>query len=201
MYTDTKTHYDMLIDEGNDPVFDPEPLKNHMDKWDGERFIEELRLSEEKTVLEIGVGTGRLAKRVCGLCKSFCGIDISPKTIEKAKQNLKEFENIKLICGDFLTWHSDEFFDDVYSSLTFFHFEDKKAVINKVYRLLKNGGRFVLSNDKNQETELDFGARKLTLYPETADNIEIMMKNSGFSVKRFETEFADIFVADKLQKG
>ena len=37
-------HYDALIDENNDPVHDPEPLKKHMDGWDGDVFIEELIL-------------------------------------------------------------------------------------------------------------------------------------------------------------
>ena len=33
-------HYDSLIDENNDPVHDPAPLKDYMNKWDGDRFIE-----------------------------------------------------------------------------------------------------------------------------------------------------------------
>ena len=91
MYTDAKTHYDMLIDEGNDPIYDTEPLKEYMNKWDGELFIEEMKLTKDKTVLEIGIGTGRLALKVATECKTLYGIDISPKTIEKAKINLKEF--------------------------------------------------------------------------------------------------------------
>lgn len=31
----TVEHYDNLIDENNDPVRDPEILKQHIDKWDG----------------------------------------------------------------------------------------------------------------------------------------------------------------------
>ena len=58
---DVITHYDLLIAEGNDPVHDPPALKEYMDRWDGSAFLEALQLSTEKTVLEIGVGTGRLA--------------------------------------------------------------------------------------------------------------------------------------------
>lgn len=29
-------HYDKLIDENNDPVHDPESLKEYMNKWDGQ---------------------------------------------------------------------------------------------------------------------------------------------------------------------
>ena len=61
--TEVIDHYDRLIEEGNDPVGDPEPLRAYMDKWDGQPFIDALELSKDKTILEIGVGTGRLAVR------------------------------------------------------------------------------------------------------------------------------------------
>ncbi|OGO90476.1 MAG: hypothetical protein A2Y17_13020 [Clostridiales bacterium GWF2_38_85] len=86
-----KEHYDTLIDENNDPVHDPAPLKEYMNKWDGQAFIDELQLSTDKNILEIGVGTGRLAMQVAPLCKQFTGIDISTKTIERAKENLFAF--------------------------------------------------------------------------------------------------------------
>lgn len=61
IYTDVKTHYDKLIEEGNDPIYDSDHLKKYMDKWDGLQFIEDMQLSGNETVLEIGIGTGRLA--------------------------------------------------------------------------------------------------------------------------------------------
>ena len=30
----------MLTDEKNDPVHDPKPLRDYMDKWDGQAFID-----------------------------------------------------------------------------------------------------------------------------------------------------------------
>ena len=74
-------HYDNLIDENNDPTRDPKPLRDYMDKWDGEKFIESMQLDKSKSVLEIGIGTGRLAIKVAQNCKILCGIDISEKTI------------------------------------------------------------------------------------------------------------------------
>ena len=191
-------HYDKLIDENNDPVHDPKPLRDYMDKWDGLTFVDQLQLNNEKTVLEIGVGTGRLGVRVAPLCKSFCGIDISPKTIERAKQNLSSFRNLKLLCGDFLTHGFDESFDVIYSSLTFMHIENKQEAINKVAMLLNNGGRFVLSIDKNPSTVIDIGTNKITIYPDTPAEIEKCIGGEGLKLnERIVTEFAYIFVADK----
>ena len=42
-------HYNMLIDENNDPVYDTEPLKKYMDKWDGQVFIDTMKLDKTKT--------------------------------------------------------------------------------------------------------------------------------------------------------
>ncbi|MCL2776288.1 MAG: histidine phosphatase family protein [Oscillospiraceae bacterium] len=194
----TRNHYDALIEENNDPVHDPETLKSYMDKWDGEPFIEELRLSTDKSVLEIGVGTGRLAVRVCGKCGKFTGIDVSPKTAERAKENLRDFSNTRLICGNFLTYPFNETFDVIYSSLTFMHIQDKQTAIQRVAKLLNPGGRFVLSISKEQQTELDFGNRKIKIYPDTPKKITLLLTEAGLNIsKQFETEFAVIFAAQK----
>ena len=44
-------HYDLLIDENNDPVHDPKPLQEYMNKWDGPAFIEQMQLNNNKSVL------------------------------------------------------------------------------------------------------------------------------------------------------
>ena len=78
---DVVKHYDMLIEEENDPCKDPLPLREYMDKWDGSEFIASMHLLGKEKVLEIGVGTGRVAAKVIPCCLSFDGIEISPKTI------------------------------------------------------------------------------------------------------------------------
>lgn len=191
-------HYDALIDENNDPTHDPEPLRAYMNKWDGEAFIEVMELSPDKSVLEIGVGTGRLAMRVCGKCGSFTGIDISTKTIERAKENLRKFTNVSLICGDYLTHKIDKTFDVIYSSLTFMHIRDKQAAIQKTADLLTPDGRFVLSISKSQQTEIDYGTRRIPVFPDKPKEISELLTKAGFIIEQqFETEFAVIFAAVK----
>jgi SAM-dependent methyltransferase len=129
--------------------------KAHMDKWDGEVFIEALLLSPNKSVLEIGVGTGRLTMLVCDKCRHFTGIDISQKTVQR-------------------------------------------AAIRRVASLLKPSGRFVLSIDNNQQAEIYYGNRRITVYPDTLEEITTLIVEAGLTIgKWFETEFAVIFVATK----
>jgi ubiquinone/menaquinone biosynthesis C-methylase UbiE len=115
-----------------------------MNKWDGEIFLERLKLNEQASVLEIGVGTGRLAIKVLRIgCNDFTGVDISNKTIDRAKYNLREFHNCALVVGDFVDINLGSSFDIIYSSLTFFHISKKEEVIRKVWNLLNKGGRFI----------------------------------------------------------
>lgn len=195
-------HYDLLIDENNDPVHDPWPLREYMDKWDGQQFIDLLQLTKEKSVLEIGVGTGRLAVRVAPECREFCGIDLSPKTVKRAKENLKNQTNVTLVCGDFMSYEFGRKFDVIYSSLTFMHIRDKQAAINKVRSLLNIGGRFVLSIDKNQSDTIDYGTRKIKIYPDNKEDIVKYITQSGMNLmKVLETDFAFVFIAEMKQNN
>lgn len=195
---DVISHYDLLIEENNDPVHDPKPLRDYMDKWDGQAFIDKMELNNNKSVLEIGVGTGRLAVRVAPLCGEFYGVDISSKTIECATKNLADFKNVSLIYADFFSCEFDRTFDVVYSSLTFMHIEDKQRAVNKIAGLLNNEGRFILSIDKNPSEFIDTGTRKIKVFPDTSDEMTKCIQNAGMTIlNQYDTEFATIFVAQK----
>ena len=191
-------HYDALVIEGNDPVYDPEPLRAYMQKWDGSVFMERLALNGTQRVLEVGVGTGRLAVRVAPRCRSFIGVDLSSRTIARARENLAAFSNVRLIEGDFLSQAFEETFDVIFSSLTFMHICEKDAAFRKVYALLAPGGRFVLSIDKNHSEWLECGQRRVRLFPDVPKETENRLKRAGFHVEsRDETEFAYIFTGYK----
>lgn len=191
-----RQHYDALIDENNDPARDPAPGRAYMDQWDGQAFLDELQLTREKDILEIGVGSGRLAVRTAPLCRTFFGIDLSPKSIGRAGENLRDYSNICLIRGNFLTYPFDRTFDVIYSSLTFLHIRAKRQAIRRVVSLLTPDGRFVLSISKSRDRLLKFNEREVTLYPDTPEMITALLADAGLWLeKRFETEFAVVFSA------
>ena len=195
---DVIDHYNKLIDEDNDPVRDHEPLRAYMDRWDGQEFIESMQLDKDRSVWEIGIGTGRLAIKVSPMCKALCGIDISEKTIERAAENLSGHQNVRLICADFTSFEFNERFDVIYSSLTFMHIEDKRSAIQKVTSLLNDSGIFVLSIDKNQDEFIDMGDRKIKIYPDSPSNIRALLTASGLKItNEIETDHAYITVSKK----
>lgn len=78
------------------------------------------------------------------------------------------------------------------------HIEKKQIAINKVATLLNDGGKFVLSIDKNQAGSIDTGTRKITVFPDTPENTVSYIANSGLKLtEQIKTEFAYIFVAEK----
>lgn len=187
-------HYDRLLAEGNDPVLDPPPLRAYMDRWDGIPFLEALGLTPASRVLEIGVGTGRLALKTVPLCGAFTGIDLAPETAEQARKHLASFSHAKVVCGDFLTYPFGETFDVIYSSLTFLHISRKEAAVKKALSLLSKGGRLILSLDKNREEVL--GEDRLTVYPDDPPQIcDLLRRYGGDVISVFEIDFATVIVA------
>lgn len=147
---------------------------------------------------EFFFGDGRLAVRTAPNCREFFGIDLSPKPVKRAKENLKKQTNVTLVCGDFMSYEFGRKFDVIYSSLTFMHIKDKQAAINKVKTLLNISGRFVLSIDKSQSDTIEYGTRKIKIHPDRKEDIAEYINQSGMSlIKVFETEFAEIFAAAK----
>lgn len=174
----TTEHYDNLIRIGNDPFHDNEEAKKYMDRWTGSDFISLLEVDESKIVLEIGVGSGRLAWRVLNLgCKHFTGIDLSKDTIQKTQSNLNRFSNTSLIANDFLTYDFNHKFDIIYSALTFMHIPDKKSALKKIIELLNPKGVIVISFFNVEEEYLDFGTYQVKLHPNNIEEILDTLKN------------------------
>jgi len=157
-------HYDLLIDEGNDPFWDHPLMQAYMSRWDGPLFFEALGSTEGNDVLEIGVGTGRLARRVLDMgCRTFTGLDTSAKTLERARENLAAYPNVRLVLGDVEEFRFCERFDVAYSVLTFMHIERKRAALANIVEALRPHGILVLSLSNEREC-LDFGSRRVRLY-------------------------------------
>jgi len=192
-------YYDRLIELDNDPVRDPQPLREYMDKWDGAAFFDLLELDQSRSVLEIGVGTGRLAQRIAPVCGDFVGIDLSPKTIARAQENLRDYPNVRLICGDFLEHEFAERFDVICSSLTFMHICQKREAAAKIKSLLSPGGKTVISIDKNRQDFIDAGFGRLKIYPDNPTRLARYFCDACLEIQTItETEFAWIFAGASI---
>ncbi len=179
----TLEHYESLIEEGNDPYRDNKGLQDYMNRWTGPGFVELMELNQDKDVLEIGIGTGRVARKVLEKgCRKLVGLDISPTTLARAKENLNEFKNIDFINENILDYENKKKFDIVYSVLTFLHIPNKELVISKIVRSLKKDGIFVVSIDGSTNNYLDCGSRILKVFPTDIKYIITCLQKHGCEV-------------------
>lgn len=177
-----KEHYDMLIDENCDPVRDNPILQMYMEKWDGVRFYDALELDSGKNVLEVGVGTGRIASKVLTLgCKEFTGLDISPKTIWRAKQNLSRFQNAEILECDIENFKRRDYYDVAFSVLTFMLIENKQLALQNIVDSLKPNGIIVLSIPESPEW-FDYGSRKHKNYISPIEDYMEWLESYGCEV-------------------
>jgi arsenite methyltransferase len=102
--------------------------------------------------VDLGSGRGtdvlRMAESV-GETGYVYGIDISDGMLEKARHNASKFavSNVSFVKSELEKLElPDTIADLVISNCTLNHAADKQSVWNEIYRILKKGGRFVISD-------------------------------------------------------
>lgn len=114
-----------------------------------------INYAEPKTgevCVDLGSGRGtdvlRMAESV-GETGFVYGIDISDGMLEKARLNAEKFKvtNVSFVHSELEKLElTDNVADLVISNCTINHATDKQAVWNEIFRILKKGGRFVISD-------------------------------------------------------
>jgi ubiquinone/menaquinone biosynthesis C-methylase UbiE len=104
------------------------------------------RLPPAAAVLDIGCGTGRLLDRIAGAmpAKRLVGLDRSAGMAEAA-QRIRPHLQIERSAAESLP-HPDSCFDAVVTTLSFHHWSDKAVAVGEVYRVLRPGGLFALTD-------------------------------------------------------
>lgn len=115
-----------------------------------------LNIQPGETILDIGCGSGAeaiAAARLTGPAGQAAGLDITPEMIEAARRNAKKagISNVRFVSGDIQDLpFEDGTFDAVISNCVINHAKDKNKVYREIMRVLKSGGRFVVSDAVTQ---------------------------------------------------
>ncbi|MGI5063200.1 class I SAM-dependent methyltransferase [Treponema denticola] len=132
---------------------------------------EKVRKQNPKNILDIGFGTGILAKKLYDDGYNIYGIDFSNEMLKKAKQKMP---NAELLQFDFTDGLPKEFeqkqFDVILSTYAIHHIDDKakKSYILKLLKSLNPKG-ILIFGDVAFETEKDMEAARKKDYEEWDD--------------------------------
>lgn len=130
-------------------VFDSIP--EQFDKW-RPRYCEEVfsdviqyaKLDTDKSVLEIGPGTGQATEPILKTGCSYLAIELGEHLAEYTKNKFSSYNNFHIVNDDFETHDfGQKKFDLVYSAATI-QWIPEEIGFPKVYNILKNGGTFAM---------------------------------------------------------
>ncbi|HEY3313497.1 MAG TPA: arsenite methyltransferase [Anaerolineales bacterium] len=185
------------------------PSANYFDKvasnWDNLRagyFTEAVReaaiakayLHPQMTVADVGAGTGFVAAGLAPLVKKVHVIDGSAEMLAVSRQNLAGFSNLEFHQADGLALPlPDASLDAVFANMYLHHCPDPQAAINEMVRLLRPGGRLVLTDMDTHPYEwlktemsdvwLGFDREQLRVWYEQAGLVNVLVDCTGQSCK------------------
>ena len=110
-------------------------------------IIEKYISLENKDILDIGCGTGRLAIHLSKFVNHWYGIDPDPESIKLAKENIKNLnidDRVTFKVGKFADIPFDQEFDIIISSNSLHFEENKEDAFENVYNSLKSDGYFII---------------------------------------------------------
>ncbi|MEN1969071.1 class I SAM-dependent methyltransferase [Lentibacillus sp. N15] len=106
----------------------------------GNDVIDILEPNKGESILDLGCGTGDLAKTLHDLGVQVIGIDTSENMISQAQA---KYPSITFQVGNAIELPFDEKFDAVFSNATIHWIKTPEQALQSIYRSLKKGGRFV----------------------------------------------------------
>ena len=145
-------------------VFDtiPEQFDRYRPRYSAELFADLIvyaKIDSEKTVLELGPGTGQATDPILGTGCDYHAIELGGNLTEKMKQKYGACPNFHIVNDDFITHDfGSQKFDMIYSAATI-QWIPEEIAFSKTFDLLKPGGTLAM-----MLTKADYKTPNVELY-------------------------------------
>lgn len=167
-------------------------------------------LARNDSVLDIGCGGGATIKRLSEMIEDgyICGVDHSELSVKLSTK----FNKHDVECGKVKVKHAsveelpfeNNSFDDIITVESFYFWPDPQENLKEVYRVLKNGGRFLIVADINGDAELDEkdieNINKFNLFNPKLSQFHLLLENAGFTDIRIHTKVGEKWVCAEGNK-
>lgn len=155
--------------------------KDHtwLDSFDKKEFLEFIHTSD--SILDLGVGDGRLTSELYKKSELVVGVDISIKMLKKSKLLLRIQSDAQIL--PFKT----SSFSSVIASFLLVHIENPIIIFNEVFRILKKEGNFIfniISQKSPPILNLKYKKLRIISYYHPPEKIELMLDKSSFFFKK-----------------
>ncbi|ADV46382.1 class I SAM-dependent methyltransferase [Nitratifractor salsuginis] len=106
-------------------------------------IIQKIDLNPSMHLLDLGAGTGLLARRLAPYVGKVVAVDTSSGMLQKLSEVAPEIERVH---SDILSYRPEEKFDGIVSSMTLHHIEDTQLLMRHLRSLLKEDGFIALAD-------------------------------------------------------
>lgn len=152
-------------------------------EW-GFRFIQ---INQKDSALDCGCGGGANVKRLLEKCHNAYGIDYSEISVAKSKKvNAKAIDAHRCEiyqCDVCALPFGNESFNVVTAFETIYFWQDIEKAFSEIYRVLRNGGVFAVTNESNgtDATSVKFSEIIDGMMLYTGTDLKILLEKAGFT--------------------
>ena len=152
-----------------------------------ENVAKVLNLQPEDELVEIACGTGQFLKKYASHCRNIAGLDLSELMVDMATKKNKE--RVEAGTAEFVHCEASQlpWKDNRFSAATtmgsIIAFPKPLEALKEMHRVLRPGGRAVVSIEHNAEDGLDHtkAVEQWGMGLWTEDEVRSMMQEAGFS--------------------
>ena len=173
------------------------------------QFLDKLSLKENFRFLDIGCGNGWVVRKMSekSSCIKAIGIDKSKMMIKNAKSKLLTKKESYFVT-ELESWNTKEKFDVIFSMESLYYSVPMEPALEKVFKLLKKGGRFYCGTDfysdntlttrwvKDMDIPMDLRSEKewMTMFKEAGFMTRSKHVTDSKNKSKWKREFGTLFV-------